>query len=103
MKIILEILGFYLVIIGTWRLANSTVRSPVGADLWTFKESEDNYNPILDLLSIHKVFIWILSTIKSFNKKGQLTGAAILHKQFNWGLLWLLLGIMLQFSAQFIK
>ena len=102
MKIALQIFGFYLVFIGTWRLANSTVHSPIGADLFNYRKKEENYIPFLDLLSIHKVIIWAISTVKTFNKKGAFTGAAILHKQFSWGLLWLLLGIGLQFISQFL-
>lgn len=102
MKILLQIFGFYLVFIGTWRLANSTVHSPIGADLFNYRREEENYNPLFDLFSIHKVIIWAINTMKTFNKKGAFTGAAILHKQFSWGLLWLLFGISLQFVSQFL-
>jgi len=101
LKISLQILGFYLVFVGTWRLANSTTHSPVGTELLINREKEEKYNPLLDLLAIHKIIKWFFLTIVSFNKPGRFTGVAILHKRFNWGLLWLLFGIVLQFIASF--
>lgn len=96
-KGILIVLGFYFVFIGTWRLANSTTDS-VGK-VYFNKATEDNYNPIYDLFKLHEIIKWLFKTIRSFGKPGFVTGAVILNKRFNWGLLWLLLGIIFQFIA----
>lgn len=103
MKIILQILGFYLVFVGTWRLANSTTHSPIGAEPSINREKEEKYNPLWDLVAIKEILVWIFMTLRGFNKPGRFTGAAILHKRFNWGLLWLLLGIALQFIVNFLN
>lgn len=102
MFIILQILGFYLIFIGTWRLATATTKAPIGADLFSQKDEEQAYKPWKDLYSFFKVIIWIYKTLASFNKP-DFTSAVILHKKFNWGLMWLLVGIMVQFVSIFFK
>ena len=99
LRIIIHIIGFYLVLIGTWRLANATVKVPIGNEMFLYKEQEEDYNPLRDLVCPHDVFAWMLRTIVSFNKPGRFTGSAILHKKFSWGLMWLLFGILIQFIA----
>jgi len=95
------ILGFYLVLIGTWRLATATTKWPMGSDLLQQRDEEQAYNPLTDLVSPHKVLAWMFMTILSFNKPGNYTDAVILHKKFNWGLLWVLLGLIIQFVSHF--
>lgn len=94
---IINILSFYLLFIGTWRLATATTRAPIGSNVFAQKDNEQEYNPLKDLISPHKVIIWFYHTVVSFNKPGHYTSAVILQKKFNWGLLWLLLGIFAQF------
>jgi len=94
---IVHILSFYFVFIGTWRLATSTTRSPIGYNVFDQEDEEQAYNPLKDLISPHKVLIWIYQTVLSFNKPGHYASAVILQKKFNWGLLWLLIGIFAQF------
>ena len=94
---IIHILSFYLVFIGTWRLATATTRAPIGSNVFAQQDDEQAYNPLRDLISPHKVLIWFYHTVVSFKKPGHYTSAVILHKKFNWGLLWLLLGIVAQF------
>ena len=103
MLIILQILGFYLIFIGTWRLATATMKAPIGADLFSQKDEEQAYKPWKDLFSPHKVILWMHETLASFNKPGNFTSAVILHKKFNWGLMWLLAGIVIQFVSIFLK
>ena len=99
---VLHVAGFYLTLIGTWRLANATTHAPIGPEMYTYSEGEKGYNPLLDLISPHEVLFWIIRTIMSFNKPGWFGNAIILQKRFNWALLWLLLGICFQFLAAFI-
>ena len=96
MFIILRILGFYLIVIGTWRLATATRETPIGEGLFPKK-----YKPWKDLFSPHKVIIWMCKTLVSFNKP-DFTSAVIFHKKFNWGLMWLLVGIIVQFVSSFV-
>ena len=98
---IIHILSFYLVFNGTWRLATATTRAPIGINVFDQIDKEQAYNPLKDLISPHKVLIWIYQTVLSFNKPGHYTSAVILQKKFNWGLLWLLLGIFAQFVCFF--
>lgn len=97
--IIIQILGFYLIFIGTWRLATATRKAPIGADVYSQKDEEQAYKPWKDLCSPHKVILWMCKTLASFNKPGDYTDAVILHKKFNWGLMWLLAGIIVQFIS----
>jgi hypothetical protein len=99
LKMILQIVGFYFVLIGTWRLANATTHNPSLPEAFEYKKTEENYNPLRDLISLSHILAWIYRTIISFKHSGWFGGAIILHKQFNWGLLWLLLGVILQFIA----
>ncbi|MCK4786325.1 MAG: hypothetical protein KAV87_21385 [Desulfobacteraceae bacterium] len=99
----IHILGFYMVLIGTWRLATATTKLPMGEAMFQQREEEKAYNPLTDLVSPHKVLVWIFMTILSFNKPGNYTSAAILHKKFNWGLLWVLFGLIIQFVCGFVK
>jgi hypothetical protein len=101
LNIILKFIGFYLVIIGTWRLANATKRAPIGADLWKRQEEARNYSPLQDLISPMEVLLWFFKTVKSFNKPGSFTTAVLMQKEFNWGLIWLLLGLLMQFLTGF--
>jgi len=101
--IIIHILGFYLIFIGTWRLATATRKAPIGADVYSQKYEEQAYKPWKDLCSPHKVILWMCKTLASFNKPGDYTDAVILHKKFNWGLLWLLLGIAVQFVCGLMR
>ena len=94
---IIHILSCYLVFIGTWRLATATTRSPIGIKVFDQEDEEQSYNPLKDLISPHKVLLWIYQTVLSFNKPGHYKSAVILQKKFSWGLLWLLLGIFSQF------
>ena len=96
----IKIIGFYLVLIGTWRLATATVQAPIGQSLFDYRKEEENYHPLRDFVSIKEIFIWIKETAMSFNKPGRYTSAVILHKKFNWGLLWLLIGMSIQFIDQ---
>lgn len=97
---ILNLIGIYLVVIGTWRLATATQKKPVGN--FGKKINEDNsYNPLRDLVAPHEVICWAYRTIISFGKEGQMTDSVILHKQFNWGLLWLLFGLLIQYLSDF--
>ena len=100
---VIHILGFYLVFIGTWRLATATTSHPIGAEVSNLKDAEEAYNPLTDLISPHKVIMWICRTLKSFKKPGCYTKAVICHKKFNWGLIWLLLGIVVQFVCGLVK
>lgn len=104
LKLFLQIMGVYFVIVGTWRLATSTIRKPIGIDIKEIEHrvKEMKYNPLCDLVCPHKIAIWMWSTICTFNKRGEFTDAGIMHKRFNWGLLWLLFGIILQFISQMI-
>jgi len=102
MTIMIHILGFYLIFIGTWRLATATIKHPIGADLFRQEDEEQAYKPWKDLFSPHKVIIWMYRTLASFNKPGNFTDAVILHKKFNWGLMWLLAGIIIQFINSFV-
>lgn len=101
MEQIIGFIGFYLSVIGTWRLASATTKKPIGNFTQT-AEKDNLYQPIHDLYAIHKVFAWVLETFKSYKSNGELTDAVILHKQFNWGLLWLLVGICLQYISGLI-
>jgi len=101
--LIIDVLGFYLVLIGTWRLATATRRPPMGSQLWEYGKEEQTYFPLKDLISPHKVISWMFKTILSFNKPGRLTGAVIVQKQFNWGLFWILLGLIIEFSCGLMK
>lgn len=100
---LIHIFGFYLIFIGTWRLATSTTAAPVGDKVFRLKDEEQVYNPLTDLFSPHKVVIWIWQKLKSFKKPGHYTNAVICHKRFNWGLIWLLLGIAIQFVCGLMK
>jgi len=99
--IAIHIIGFYLVFIGTWRLATATTKLPMGEAMFQQRDEEQAYNPLMDLVSPHKVLVWIFKTILSFNKPGYYTSAVILHKKFNWGLLWILLGLIIQLVSHF--
>lgn len=101
-KIYFQITSFYLVFIGTWRLASATKRAPMG-DLGQYQEEEEKYKPLWDLFFPHKIVIWMFRTLASFNKPGSFAKAVIMHKKFNWGLLWLMLGIIIQFLSGIIK
>ena len=100
---LIYILGFYLILIGTWRLATATTSAPVGTKLFDLSDEERVYKPLTDLFSPHKVLIWIYQTLRSFRRPGHYTNAVICHKKFNWGLLWLLLGIVVQFVCGLMK
>ncbi len=100
---VMDILGFYLIFIRTWRLATSTGKSPIGTELFKYKEEEQKYFPLKDLVSPHKVLVWMFKTVLSFKKAGEFSTAVILHKKFNWGLLWLLVGITIQFLSQCLE
>jgi hypothetical protein len=102
LKIALHIAGFYFIFIGTWRLANATTRSPVGILLGQYEEEARTYNPSIDLVSIHRVLLWIFKELTTFKKPGGFSTATIHHKQFTWGLLWLLVGLILQFLGPLI-
>lgn len=95
---ILDFIGFYLVVIGTWRLANATKKKPVGNFIQAIT-NEESYKPYKDLYSPHKVIVWLIKTVREFRTDGQMTDAVILQKKFNWGLLWLLLGVVIQYIA----
>ena len=97
---ILSLIGFYLAVIGTWRLANATQQKPIG-NFMQKADKDNSYNPLKDLVSPHKVIIWFFQTMRSIHATGTLTDCVILHKQFNWGLWWLLLGIAIQYIAGF--
>jgi len=99
LRIVIHIIGFYLVLIGTWRLANAAAKAPIGGEMYLYKEQEENYNPLGDLFCPLEVFVWMFRTIASFSKPGRFTNAVILHKKFSWGLMWLLFGIFMQFIA----
>ena len=101
MHYILNLIGIYLTIIGTWRLANATKGAPVGQFIQQAEE-DNSYNPLKDLVTPHKVIVWAYQTIRSFGNKGKMTDSVILHKQFNWGLLWLLFGMVIQYVAGFL-
>ena len=100
---LIHILGFYLIFIGTWRLATATTSAPVGTEAFNLRDEEQVYNPLTDLFSPLKLLIWICQTVKSFRKPGHYTNAVICHKKFNWGLLWLLFGITVQFVCCLMK
>jgi len=95
-KTILHVAGFYFVILGTWRLANATTASPSIAEIL-----QEKYSPLRDLISPHQIFGWLIKTIRSFKQPGWLGNAVILQKQFNYGLLWLFIGLFLQFLTGF--
>ena len=103
MTIIIDFLGFYLIFIGTWRLATATKSAPTGTEVFDLRDEEIAYNPLMDLISPRKVIVWIYRTLKSFSRPGHYTNAVICHKQFNWGLIWLLLGILVQFVCGLMK
>lgn len=103
MSITIHILGFYLIFVGTWRLATATTAAQIGAGLFDEKDKEQAYKPWKDICSPHTVIIWICKTLASFNKPGNYTSAVILQKKFNWGLIWLLTGIIIQFVSIFLK
>jgi len=98
MSYLVGFIGFYLSVIGTWRLATATRAKPVG-DFLGPTEMEKNYRPLKDLYAIGHVIKWIFDLIKSYNSEGGFTDGVILHKQFNWGLLWLITGICIQYLA----
>lgn len=93
---LLQILSGYLVLIGTWRLANSTEKKPRLAELRQYQHEEETYNPLKDLLAIKDIFLWMFWTVKEFRTPGYVNEAVICHKKLNWGLLWLMSGILLQ-------
>jgi len=101
LTIFLKIAGFYLVVVGTWRLANATKRVPVGADLWRRQEEAKDYNPLKDLISMKELLFWFCKTVRTFNKPGDFATAVLMQKEFNWGLIWLLLGLLMQFLSGF--
>ena len=102
-KIILYIAGFYFVLIGTWLLATATTVASTGvADAIKKARNEHFYNPLRDIISILPILSWLFKTIVEFIKPGKVDKAIILHKQFNRGLLWLLLGLFLQFITFFV-
>ena len=77
-------------------MANATRRKP-GGDFLQVIDEDRFYKPYKDLYSPHKVIVWFIDTVKKFRSDGEMTNTVILHKQFNWGLLWLLLGVMVQY------
>ena len=98
---ILSFIGFYFIVIGTWRLANATQPAPVGGP-WQQTEEDRTYKPFRDIFSPHLVVLWIGRTIKTFKENGSLNSAVILQRQFSWGLLWLLLGIVIQYVSSIL-
>ena len=60
---IIHILSFYLVFIGTWRLATATTRSPIGIKVFDQEDEEQSYNPLKDLISPHKVLMDLSDSI----------------------------------------
>lgn len=100
-RILLWIASFYLIVVGTWRLANATIKRPMGGDWREYERREEQYNPLSDLTAAKDICSWLSRTIKSFRSPGSFTDVVILHKHFNWGLMWLLLGLTLQFFSQF--
>jgi hypothetical protein len=98
-----HILGFYVVVIGTWRLANATAPAPMGSQLHEYARKMKTYNPVWDLLSPHLVACWMVRTVLKLKQPGKFTDSVILHKQFNWGLMWLLLGLSIQFVCALVK
>ena len=97
---VLNLIGVYLAVIGAWRLATATQRKPVG-NFNDKIEEENAYKPLTDLIAPHKVVVWAYRTLRSFSQNGQMTDSVILHKQFNWGMLWLLLGMLVQYISGF--
>ena len=98
MQQIFNLFGLYVTIIGTWRLANATIKQPIGNFL-EVSEEDKVYNPLQDLLSPHKVVIWFFNTVTTIKHEGGIYNCVICHKKFNWGLFWLLIGIVLQYIS----
>ena len=95
----LLIIGLYLSIIGTWRLANSTKPSPIGAEPSIYQREEEKYYPIKDLFMLGKIIKWLFN----FRSRVGISTAVILKKKFSWGLRWLILGILLTGISQFVR
>ncbi len=97
-----HILSIYLVLIGTWRLASATKKSP-GGDLGQYEELGKTYNPLKDLIALKEVLFWMFETVKNFREDGYFANAVIFHKQFQWGLFWLMSGILIQFVLSMLS
>lgn len=99
MSIFFQILSAYLVLIGTWRLANATTKAPIGSEVGQYQESEEAYNPLKDFVSIVEVGCWLIRTIKELRVPGSFANAVIHEKKFQWGLFWLMCGIFIQIGV----
>ncbi len=92
----------YLVILGTWRIAQSTNEGSDYGNIYKLKKSEDNYIPWRDLnpLKIFTIAKWFFHF--KYNTKG-VAGLVILKKQFDWGLRFLIGAITLQYVITKLK
>ena len=102
MEILFDIIGFYLVFIGTYRLANSTRQKP-GGDFSAVADEDDKYDPFADLKNPSEAFRWMKNTFTNRKEPGKFYDAVVLHKKFNWGLLFLLFGIFIQFIGNLLS
>ena len=85
-----QLSSFYLFLIGLWRLDNS-----IQKDL-EFEPASRRYNPLRDLFSLKKVFLWVGQSIKDFPKDDYPQEASITRSQFLWGFVWIVLAVILQ-------
>lgn len=99
-RITLGIASFYLILVGTWRVANATADAPIGPNLSKYEQKEKEYNPLSDLIAVREIGSWFLRTIRRSKRSGSFASAVVLHRHFNWGLIWLLSGLTLQFFLQ---
>jgi hypothetical protein len=103
---ILMIFGFYLSLIGTWRIAQSTKPAGNIADIKKYSDEDKCYTQLADIMPTRLIAViaWIFSSAFAVKNTGISEGVystIILPKQFDWGLRFLVIGIILSFLSNF--
>jgi len=99
---ILEGYVVFLAVVGAWRIAKSTPERGTYVNVMNNAKSENEYKPFNDLnpTRIFDIYRWFTSW------KAEPKGVAdlvILKKQFNWGLRFLMVSIVLQYILSLIN
>ena len=91
-----ELYVLYLAIIGTWRLGQSTKEQGNTGNILENGRKEEEYDPIKDL-SPSKIVAILKWLFDYKNEPEGVKNSVILRKQFNWGLRFIIIAIILQF------
>ena len=95
-EIIIRLMSFYLLIVGVWRLGNSTISASPRSKSSQLTKDARKYNPLHDLFAVKSMVLWSVHALSNFNSDEFNEKGVISHKKFAWGLFWILLAIALQ-------